>query len=377
MSAPVSTSYPAGAWFEVRNAADIPSPALLIHPGRIDANLREMLRIAGGPMRLRPHIKTHKAAELVRRQMALGIAKFKCATLAEAAMAAAEGAEDLLLAYPPVGPAVEGLVRLAGEFPKTRFACLVDNDRSLQMLDAAAVRGGVRIGAALDLDIGQHRTGIAPGAAADAVYRGICAARALLPGGLHAYDGHLGISDPAAREVACEAAFAPVESMRRRLVAEGLPVPRIVAGGSPTFAIHARRGDVELSPGTTVLWDAGYARKLPDLAFLPAAVLLTRVVSRPGPDRLCLDLGHKAVASEMPWPRVEFLNLPGAAFVAHSEEHLVVESPDAGRFEVGCEVYALPWHVCPTVALYDEMVVVENGLASARWRVTARSRRFE
>lgn len=87
MSAPASTMDPTGAWFEVRNAADIPSPALLVHPGRIDANLREMLRIAGGPMRLRPHIKTHKAAELVRRQMALGIAKFKCATLAEAARA--------------------------------------------------------------------------------------------------------------------------------------------------------------------------------------------------------------------------------------------------------------------------------------------------
>ncbi|MBU4460058.1 MAG: D-TA family PLP-dependent enzyme [Verrucomicrobia bacterium] len=375
MSASASVTGPTGAWFEVRNATDVPSPALLVYPDRIETNLREMMRIAGGPARLRPHIKTHKTAELVRRQMALGITKFKCATLAEAAMAAAEGAEDLLLAYPPVGPAVEGLVRLAGEFPKTCFACLVDNDRSLQMLDTAAVRGGVRIGAVLDLDVGQHRTGIAPGEAADAVYRSVCAARALRPGGLHAYDGHLGMSDPAAREAACDAAFAPVEAMRRRLVAAGLPVPCIVAGGSPTFAIHARREGIELSPGTTVLWDAGYARKLPDLAFLPAAVLLARVISKPVSDRLCLDLGHKAVASEMPWPRVEFLNLPGAAFVAHSEEHLVVESPDTDRFEVGGEVYALPWHVCPTVALHEELVVVEDGAASARWRVAARSRR--
>jgi D-serine deaminase-like pyridoxal phosphate-dependent protein len=68
-----------------------------------------------------------------------------------------------------------------------------------------------------------------------------------------------------------------------------------------------------------VLWDAGYSRQLPDLDFLPAAVLLSRVVSRPSPTRLCLDLGHKAVASEMPHPRVDFLNLPDAVAVAHNE----------------------------------------------------------
>src|SRR5947207_2782744 len=82
------------------------------------------------------------------------------------------------------------------------------------------------------------------------------------------------------------------------------------AGGSPTFPIHASHTDRECSPGTTVLWDFGYGDKYPDLAFQPAAVLLTRVISKPGPDRLCLDLGHKAVAPEMPHPRVRLLELP-------------------------------------------------------------------
>src|SRR5207302_169959 len=82
------------------------------------------------------------------------------------------------------------------------------------------------------------------------------------------------------------------------------------AGGTPTFPIHARRADLECSPGTCVFWDASSASKLPDLSFLPAALVLTRVISKPAPDRLCLDLGHKALASEMPHPRVQFLNLP-------------------------------------------------------------------
>src|SRR4030095_3457081 len=103
-------------------------------------------------------------------------------------------------------------------------------------------------------------------------------------------------------ESACEKAFAPVEALRRALLDAGLPVPRIVAGGSPTFPIHARRAGVECSPRTCVFWDAGYTFKLPHCDFLPAALLLTRVISKPATNRLCLDLGHKAVASQMPHP---------------------------------------------------------------------------
>ena len=69
-------------WFEVQDAGDIPSPALLLYPERIRENTRRMIRLAGGTNRLRPHIKTHKLAEVVRLQLEEGITKFKCATLA-------------------------------------------------------------------------------------------------------------------------------------------------------------------------------------------------------------------------------------------------------------------------------------------------------
>lgn len=362
-------------WFEVTNAAEIPSPALLLFRNRIEANLAEMLRIAGGPERLRPHIKTHKLPELVRRQVELGIIKFKCATIAEAEMAAENGAPDVLLAYQPVGPQIERLLQLAAQYPQTRFGCLFDHADSLAAL-RRTVRADARLKLFLDLDVGQGRTGIQPDAGAFELYREMTRLPWVEAGGLHAYDGHLHDSDPAARAMACEEAFVPVATLRRRLEEAGLPVPTVVAGGSPTFPVHARRDGVELSPGTTVLWDAGYAQKLPDLNFLPAAVLLTRVVSKPAPNRLCLDLGHKAVASEMPHPRAVLLNLPDAKPVMHSEEHLVVETPHAVGIPVGAEFYALPWHVCPTVALHEEVWVVENQRAAARWTVTARRRRL-
>jgi D-serine deaminase-like pyridoxal phosphate-dependent protein len=113
--------------FPVTNVADIPSPALLIHRERIDENLRRMMAIAGGPARLRPHIKTHKMTEIVRRQLDFGINRAKCATIAEAEMAAAAGVPDVLLALQPVGPNVGRLMTLRSTFRGTHFSALVDD----------------------------------------------------------------------------------------------------------------------------------------------------------------------------------------------------------------------------------------------------------
>jgi len=364
-------------WFQVSNESDVPSPALLVYPDRIRENIRRMIAIAGGVERLRPHMKTHKLAEVIRMQMEQGITKFKCATIAEAEMAADCGAADVLLAYQPVGPNILRVVQLAKSFPKTKFSVIADEAGTIRALSSAFAKENSGIDVLLDIDCGQHRTGVGPGPKAIELYRLIASSLpGLKPGGLHAYDGHIHDSDFGTREKNCEAAFAPVSALRQELIQAGLAVPRVVTSGTPTFAIHAKRSDVECSPGTCVFWDAGYTKNLPDLDFIPAAVLLTRVVSKPGTSRLCLDLGHKAVASEMPHPRVQFLNLPDAKAVAHNEEHLVIESAQAAAFKVGDCFYGIPWHICPTVALHSEAVVVENGKATTRWRIAARERRL-
>jgi hypothetical protein len=151
--------------------------------------------------------------------------------------------------------------------------------------------------------------------------------------GIHAYDGHIHDESLDVRRERCDAAFEPVHQFRCRLQGEGLIVKELVAGGSPTFAVHAKHADRTLSPGTTVLWDFGYGDKHPaDLPFLPAAVLLARVISKPGRNRLTLDLGHKSVAPENPHPRVRFEELPDAVAVMQSEEHLVLETERAHEF---------------------------------------------
>ena len=363
-------------WYRLFDEDAVASPALLVYPDRIEENVRRMIALAGSAERLRPHVKTHKLPQVVEIQLRHGIRKFKAATIAEAEMTAAAGAADILLAYPAIGPTASRLTALASRFPRVRFRAIADCDAAVEGLAAAARAAGIRLEVLVDLDVGMHRTGIAPGAAALALYQRIASTPELVAGGLHAYDGHLHDPDHAALESAVAAAFAPVWKLRDDLVAAGLPVPLVAASGTPTFPILARHGDVEVGAGTSVLWDSGQPRLCPDLDFLNAAVLLCRVVSRPVPGRLCLDLGHKAVASEMPHPRVRLLGLEDASFVMHSEEHLVIETPRADEFPVGTVVYGVPRHVCPTVALHADVLVVEQGRLAARWPVTARARRI-
>jgi D-serine deaminase-like pyridoxal phosphate-dependent protein len=360
-------------WYTFHGVEQIPSPALLVFRDRVKENLGRMIALAGGTQRLRPHVKTHKMAEAVHMQLAAGIDKFKCATIAEAEMLARAGAPDVLLAYPIVGPNVGRLANLVEAFPDARFSALTDDANALRAISRQFADKPQPVEILLDIDNGMHRSGIAPAAAGE-LYRLLADLPGVRPGGLHVYDGHVRDAELIERTEHVRRDFAAVDDLWRGLTKAGLPVPRVVAGGTPTFPIHARRTDLECSPGTCVFWDIGYATKFPDLDFLHAAVLLTRVVSKPTSDRLCLDLGYKAVSPDNPQPRVSLLEVPDAVPVVHSEEHLTVETPRAGDFKVGDCLYGVPYHVCPTVALHREAVVVEGGRVAAHWQVVARDR---
>ena len=103
-------------WWRIDNVAEIPSPALLVYPDRAEENLRRLIAMAGGPARLRPHMKTHKLPEIARMHVALGLTRVKCATIAEAEMLADAGLDDILLAYQPVGPPSAGCFSSSSDF---------------------------------------------------------------------------------------------------------------------------------------------------------------------------------------------------------------------------------------------------------------------
>lgn len=366
----------------IANLESVPSPALLFDADAIARNFELMLRIVGGDAsKLRPHIKTHKCGEILGLQRALGIRQVKAATIAEAELSAQSGMNDVLVSYPLVGPNVARLFALIDRYPETKFSALVDCEEALE----AFVRTDREpLDLFVDLDCGMHRTGIAPGDEALALVRSVVAEPALRFAGIHAYDGHIHDGPLEARTAQFEEAMALVDGFVARIETEVGPVPLLVAGGSPTFALHAARiardpRPRQCSPGTTVLWDCGYGDNYADLPFEPAALLLTRVVSRPGDGRLCLDLGHKAVAAERPLAtRVFFPDLPDAEFLSQSEEHLVIGVKEPAAFPVGTELVGIPRHVCPTVALHQEARIVKDGAVTEEaWKIAARDRRIE
>ncbi len=153
----------------------------------------------------------------------------------------------------------------------------------------------------------------------------------------------------------------------------------IIAGGSPSFTVHAQRSDVYLSPGTNVLWDWGYGSRLLDQPFLHAALIFTRVISKPSPGIVTIDLGHKAVSAENPIDkRFQLLNLNGYTVISQSEEHGVLRVDEElwADVKIGQALYALPYHICPTVALHDFATVIEDGAPVGEWRIEGRSRRI-
>jgi D-threonine aldolase len=365
--------------YRLNDASRFLSPSLVIDRTLVRQNLEAMIALAGGADRLRPHVKTHKMPAIVRMCEAMGIRKHKCATIAEAEMVAAAGGTDVFLAYPLVGPNIARFARLVRKYPATIFRALVDHPATAQALSdgMSGLEGPLPV--LIDLEVGMGRTGIAPDESAIGLATQISALPNLRLDGLSAYDGQVHDQALEERRQSTTPGIELTLALCDRLEALGLSVSRLVLGGTPTFPIHAalrRTGvEVECSPGTCTLHDIGYATRYPDLPFIPAAFLLGRVISQPRPGRLCLDLGHKAVAADPPaGSRLTLLGIPDATLGTHSEEHLVVETPGASDYPPGTPVLALPTHICPTCALHRSAYVIEDGDQVDEWEVAARDR---
>ena len=306
---------------------------------------------------------------VIDMQREAGIDQFKVATLVEAQMVAEAGGRDVLIAYQMVGPNIERLAKLLDSHPTTRFATVVDHPDSVVLLGNRFADAGRPLSVMIDVDCGMHRTGIEMGPALQKLRDQIeCDGGSVLRRSSC-------LRRPSARSIAARAT-RPLETIfeeLRRYDREH-PSPYIVGGGSPTFAFWAERTPWQCSPGTTLFWDTGYGSCFPDLDFRVGLALVTRVISKPGADRICLDIGYKSMAAEMPLEkRVVIPDIPDAQFLGQSEEHLVVATARADDFSLGHALLAYPRHVCPTVALHDFATVVrDDKISGEQWKVDAR-----
>jgi D-serine deaminase-like pyridoxal phosphate-dependent protein len=361
-------------WYIIKEADQIDSPALCIYRDRVRENIRRLLETVPAD-RVRPHVKTNKTAEVCQLMMDAGIYKFKCATIAEAEMLGMIGAKDVLLAYPVLGPGAGRFLQLIKKYAGTHYSCLIDSLAGALAISSVFEKEHRIADVFLDLNVGMNRTGISTTKALG-LYESVRNLKGVRVTGLHAYDGHIHDRDFEARKEKCLAASRDVPALKKAIeFLTGYKIT-LVAGGSPSYLIHARQGDRECSPGTFIFWDKGYRDGLPDQPFDYAALLFCRIISIPAPGTICVDLGHKAVAAENPQPRIFFLNAPDAIPSAQSEEHLILTVTDTADYHIGQVLYGAPQHICPSVALYDKARVIENHRVTEIWDVIARRRKI-
>lgn len=354
------------------------SPALVIDLARVRHNVERVLATIGSPDRWRPHVKTTKSPLIWEELVLRGVRQFKCATAREA-RALAEMLDhkepnggDVLLAHPAHGPTLQWLGRLAEEYGETRFSILSEDPRHVDEVPP-------KVGIFVDVNPGYHRTGLS----LEREARIIEVAKAAGPRfrGVHYYEGQLTDSDLGRRR---EKAFAGYESLMKllgKLEREGQEVGELITSGTPGFEcalsfppFGAFEGTLHrVSPGTVVFHDWRSEQQNPELALEPAAVVFTRVVSHPAPGRFTCDAGSKSVAAEAGHPCAFAIGHAEFHAKIPSEEHLPFRCPEDRTPERGTELYLVPLHVCPTVNLAEEALLLDSGTLIGTLPILARA----
>jgi D-serine deaminase-like pyridoxal phosphate-dependent protein len=357
----------------VRNARELSTPALLIYAEKIEANIDAALRMMNGDAnRWRPHLKTAKLGYTMRCLVAKGVRNAKCATTLELIAALNAGMQDVVLAFPVMGANAVRVKEIAAAHPDRRISVLVEGPEQLDEWHGAS------IGIFVDLNSGMDRTGMA-----ESHFDEVLAFVRRVGGqfrGLHHYDGQIHNADSCAAATAT-AGYEQLLRLVAFLESNGIRVEEVVTSGTPAmphglaFPGFANAGFIHrVSPGTVVYNDRNSLKELPDCGFVPAALVLSTVVSHPLPRRITCDAGHKSVSADAGVPTCEAIGHTNLQFLKPSEEHLpadVIEGVVPARGEM---LYLLPAHVCPTVNNFDKAVIVRNGEVESIEPVSARGR---
>ena len=371
------SEFPWDRRYRVSGIDDVLTPALVVYPEFVASNIAQTLRLLGGDAdRWRVHIKTAKLSYTLHTLVDRGITNFKCATTLELLMACQSGAADVLVAYPVMGANARRVREIADQFRQVRVSVLAENEDQVRQWQ------GSPLGVFLDINPGMNRTGVEQSNAKKVVgLARTIAEHGLEFCGLHYYDGQYGGMEERERTVAAHAGYDRLLQLVDELQRAGMRVPEVITAGTPTFPCSLayqgfrRAGFIHrCSPGTVVYHDATSLRELPrDYGYMPAVLVVTRVVSRPQEGIITCDAGHKSVSADAGVPTCLVVGHPELTPLGPSEEHLPMKAASAGP-EVGEELYLLPRHVCPTVNNFDCALLVRDGHIEAIEKVSARGR---
>jgi D-serine deaminase-like pyridoxal phosphate-dependent protein len=348
-----------------RPVEEVPTPALILDLPAATRNIAAMAaEMAALPGELRPHIKVHKSPDLMRIQLEYGVLGATVATVWEAAVMAATGVDDILVANTVTGPVqLEFLARLASEH---RVLIAIDDPANAVAVARAAAQVGAELGVLVEVDTGMDRAGVDTEEQALSLVRTIAELPELRFEGLSGYEGHCsGVVDDAQRAERHRTAMEFFAQVAQRITDDGIAVPIRSAGGTSTWRWTANfPGITEIQAGSYVVMDNFHGRMVKDFEF--AVSVAATVISRP-PDRVVIDAGNKTIAVPH-LASLQGVDIPNLRF---DEEHGVFGAGLAAPV-LGARVRVVPGYAPTTINNFEAYHVVADGEVVDIWPVVPR-----
>ena len=352
---------------------ELDTPALLLDLAAMDRNIERMatvFRAAG--VGWRPHTKAIKTPAIAHHLLRAGAFGVTCAKVGEAEVMAAAGIRDILIANQVVG--APKIARLVNLLPHADLIVAVDNADNVQALDRAARDKGVRLRVVIEVDIGMHRAGVEPGAAAVALAQCIAACDGLRFAGVMGWEGQtVKIPDPASKQQAITESVGQLTRTADACRDAGLDVDIVSCGGTGTYQLTAHLpGVTEVQAGGGIYCDV-YYHDLMHVEHEYALTVLATVTSRPTPTRIICDAGKKTMSSDGAVPR-PLIEAPVES-VSLSAEHARIElgAPTSAP-RVGDKIEFVVGYSDTTTMLHDELYGIRDGRLEVVWPILGRGR---
>jgi len=363
-------------------AARLTTPALLLDIAAMRANMQYLAsECARHGMKLRPHAKTHKCAEIAMEQLASGAVGVCCATPHEVVALAAAGVPELLLTTPVCQPRhFEQLAALH----RQGLNLMVVADHPDQIASWAAALGalgdtGRPLPVLVDIDIGMDRTGAVGAEAVVELARALAGHKKLHYAGVQAYSGmvqHIGTY--AERKQAYQPQMDRLQHVLDALRQAGLPPGIVSGGGTGTFGIDVeQRIFTESQAGSYLFMDVEYSEVQlfadRDNPYQTALILRTSVLNNKVPGQLTINAGSKSVATDGPLPVVRG-PAGGQRYQPYGDEfgRIVLDAPQPQPSPLGSHIDLVTPHCDPTINLHDCYHVIDGDRVIDIWPIVAR-----
>jgi D-serine deaminase-like pyridoxal phosphate-dependent protein len=348
---------------------EIETPALLIDLDILEKNIATMNeKLSSKKCDLRPHVKAHKSAFVAHKQIASGAIGVTCQTIEEAEGIALAGVNDVLLTNLAVNQSK--IIRVLNILGHSKISITVDNVANVRCLAREAEKGHKKLGVVVEVNVGQNRTGVAPGKPALDLVHEVVKHPSLEFKGLMGYEGHLQCSIPnfEERRKKCNEALCPLVETRDLVEDARIQIEMVTAGGTGTYNITSEiHGITEIQPGSYVTMDHRY-RMMNTCGkdFGCSLSVLATVDSKPAKERAVIDLGWKSVGLEYQifgWQGMPIAkNLDGVTYTPGGDEHgILTLSGENADLKLGDKIEFIPSHCDTTLNLHGKFYGVRKG----------------